>query len=91
VDAEVPASQPNRRAWVRVDPLGDSRYRVSYFEVERDQYQEVCETWDYDEPGMLLNQQRLIVTGEAELKRALSQHLDDLTKLRDLGVGTSPI
>jgi hypothetical protein len=91
VDAEVAASQPDRRAWVRVYPLGESRYHVSYFEVPRDRYDEVYETMDFDQPGMLLNEQRLVVTGEAELAAALSQWLDDLSRLGEPGVGTSPV
>jgi hypothetical protein len=91
LDAEVPASQPSRRAWVAVYPRGDSRYRVCYYEVERDRYEEVRQTWDYDEPGMIVNRQALTVHSEAELKQVLDQWLDDLTKLRDPGVGTAPI
>jgi hypothetical protein len=87
----VPASQHGRRAWVRVDPLGASKYVIAYFEVEADRYQDIYESWDYDQPGMLLNQQRLTVTGEAELKQALNRWLDDLAKLRDPALGTSPI
>ena len=91
VAAEERASQPHRRAWVWVRPLSDSRYHVWYFEAERDRYEEVRATWDYDRPGMLFNQQRLDIVGEAELKRALNQWLDDLTKLGDPGIGTYPI
>ena len=91
LDAEVPASQSGYRAWVRVDPLGDSKYVVTYFEVEANRYEEIYESWDYDRPGPLLNQQRLTVTGEAELKRVLNLWLDDLSRLGDPGVGSSPI
>ena len=91
LDAEVPASQSDHRAWVRVDPLGESRYAVTYFEVEASRYEEIYESWDYDRSGLLLNQQRLTITGEPELKRVLNQWLDDLSKLGDPGVGTSPV
>ncbi len=91
VAAEVSASRPSRRAWVYVCPLPDSRYAVYYFEVEGDRYGEILETWDYDRPGMLLEEQRLVVTGEAELRVVLSRWLDDLSRLVDPGVSTFPI
>lgn len=91
LDAEVPASQANRRAWVSIRPMKDSRYLVTYFEIEAERYEEILETWDYDEPGMQLNGQQFYVTTLADLKKVLTRWLDDLSKLGDPGVGTSPI
>lgn len=77
--AEVPASQPDRRAWISVRPLGDSQYDVVYFEIERQHIDEVIESWDYDE--FLLNRQELRVTGEDELERILAQWTNNLESL----------
>lgn len=77
--AEVPASQPDRRAWVSVTPFGDSQYAVIYSELAADKVEEVKNSWDDD--LYLLDRQHVNVTGEAELERLLRQWLDDLEQL----------
>jgi len=79
VAAEVPASQPNRRAWVGVYPLldFDQRFNVRYFEVE-EYYLE--NGYDIAE-NELLNAQTIQVTGEAQLEQVLCAWLDDMRKL----------
>ena len=87
--AEVPASQPDRRAWVKVWPYGEeNHYLVQYFEVENAHYQEAYGSYDCDH--FLLNEQRYMCEGVTEVKRLLDQWLNDLTKLRDPGTTTYP-
>ncbi|MBI4494021.1 MAG: hypothetical protein HY690_14625 [Chloroflexi bacterium] len=87
--AEVPASQPNRRAWVGVYPLrdGEERFRIRHFEVERDR----LERLDFLGEEDLLNAESRIVTGSEELERVLRRWLDDLGKLVQPAVCGYPI
>ena len=91
--AEVPASQPDRRAWILVHPLepphdeypvrgSEGRhcgYRVLDSERAARLLEEVCSTWDYD--YYLLNKETLQVANEAELEQVLARWLDDLEQL----------
>src|SRR5215216_2308145 len=57
--AEIAASQPDRRAWVIVTPLTPGGFHVRYYEIERDRYEEACETWDWDLLGIVLDEVRV--------------------------------
>lgn len=78
--AEVPASDPERRAWVGVYPLPNQEncFNVRYFEVEKS----VLEA-EYDiAEDELLNQTTLKnVCGENELIKVLSTWLSDMNSL----------
>ena len=82
--AEVPANQPDRRAWVRVTPRDESDgHIVTYYEVQRDRYEEACETWDWDLLGLELNKQQAEATDDVELMTVLRRWLPDLSELKD--------
>lgn len=91
VTAEVSASRPERRAWVVVRPQDRSRYLVWYYEVECDRYGEVLNSMDYDEPGMLLNSERIIVSAVEDLPQVLHRWVDDLSQFGDSAVSSAPI
>src|SRR5689334_16497501 len=80
--AEVTASQPDRRAWVIVTPRSGAGFLIEYYEVERDRYQEACETWDWDILGIMLNEQKTEARDALELMMMLRPWLPDLSQLK---------
>lgn len=61
----------------------DGGYIITCYEVERDRYEEACETWDWDLLGLELNKQRAEARDDEELLRVLRRLLSDLTILKD--------
>jgi hypothetical protein len=91
VAAEIPGGSEGRRAWVLVRPQAEDEFFVHYFEVENDKYEIVLNTWDYDAPGLLLGEERVVVRGATELRVTLLRWLDDLSQLTDPGSTNIPI
>jgi hypothetical protein len=89
--AEIPASQTDRRAWVIVYPLTEAGFIVEYYEVERERYEEACDTWDWDLLGIKLNEQKDRVRDDVELLAVLRRRLTDLSLLRDPVLSDVPI
>jgi hypothetical protein len=44
-----------------------------------ERYEEVCATWDYDEPGMILDKQQITVPDDVQLLELLRSWVGDLS------------
>jgi len=78
-----------RRAATTAD--GDGWFRVHYYEVDRDRYEEVYDSLDWDLLGAVHNRTFFDVQGAVNLMHLLHRWLDDLTRLKDPGLVGDPL
>jgi hypothetical protein len=79
--AEVSPSRPDRRAWIAVYPLNDSKYNVKVVEVDEEILDRsvVSDSYLCDADAAYVD--LISVHGEDELARVLTRWLPDLEQL----------